>query len=284
MVLARFWHLLLAMVLAPGAAFAAETSAPVSNFDLSPKDPPAVTRLARAVIAVEGDITPEVTAKFASMLDENVRTLAIYSGGGDPQSARTIGRLVHRRGLDVVAVGLCGAVCARYVFLAGAQRIVAPDSAVAFTGTVASVSLLAAGNPDPAVREIYASEVAAEKAYYQELGLPERLLYDPQDLMQTRCYQPMRDAGGHITDIGHAEKYRLIVFPKSYFDAIGVAVAGYWPTDVEDIKRMTARLFRPNTPFGWLLHVNVRPLDQVQESLREAATCPAESGPASAPP
>jgi hypothetical protein len=154
---------------------------------------------------------------------------------------------------------------------------------VAFTDTVSSVSLIAAGNVDPAVHEIYASEAAAEKAYYRELGLPERLLYDPQELMQTRCYQVMRDASGHVTDIGHAERYRLIIFPKSYFDAIGMAVSGYWPTDVEDIKRTTARLLRPNTPLGWLLHVYVRPLDLVQASLRETATCPAKADPASSP-
>ena len=270
---------LLVFILAASAVVAdvraAERSASTANITLSPKNPPAVTRMTRDMITIEGAVTPEVAAKFAALQDQDVRTLAIYSSGGDPPSARAVGRVVHQRHLDVTVIGVCAGTCAKYIFPAGAQRVVAPGSVVAFSDSAASLSLLGSEEADPAVHTIYAAEVAADRSYYQELGLPERLLYDPQAMMETQCYAVLRDRAGRVTDIGHSDKYRLVVFPKSYFDDIGLAVAGDWPGDPDTLQRVALQQFRPNTPLKLLIHLNVRPLAEVQAGLRQTKPCPA---------
>lgn len=258
-------------------ARAAERSATTTNLTLSPKNPPVVARATRAIITIEGEVTPEVAAKFAALQDQDVHILAIYSSGGDPQSARTVGRVVHQRHLDVTVIGVCTGVCAKYIFPAGAQRVLAPGSMVAFSDSAASLSLLAANDGDPAVRTIYAAEEAAERSYYLELGLPERLLYDPQSVMETQCYTLLRDKAGRVTDIGHWDKYRLVTFPQSYFNEIGLTVAGDWPSDPDALRRIAAQQFRPNTSLMLLTRVTVRPLGQVQAELRQIKPCPASA-------
>jgi hypothetical protein len=268
---------MLTMSVVGAGARAAERSAPTTNLTLSLKDPPAVTRVTRDIITIEGSVTPEVAAKFAALQGQDVRILTIYSGGGDPPSARAVGRVVHQRHLDVTVTGVCAGACAKYIFLAGAQRVLAPGSVVAFSDSAASLSLLAANDPEPAVRAIYAGEAAADRSYYQELGLPERLLYDPQTAMETQCYAVLRDEAGRVIDIGHMDKYKFAVFPKDYFDEIGLAVTGDWPGDPGTMLRVAARQFRPNTPLKLLIHVNVRSLAEVQAGLRQTKPCPASA-------
>jgi hypothetical protein len=241
---------------------------------LGPKTPAEVNRVTAQSIAIEGKITPAVVTKFSTMVNSDTTTLYIYSSGGDPESSRALGRLIHNQHITVTVVGSCAAACAKYVFVAGTHRVISPGSLVGFSETAASIDLITSSSPDRGIHRAYEPEIVADQSYYRELGLPERLLYDPHEMMHPQCYVVLRKVQSP-TDVLIVNQYGLVVLPKSYFDDIGVEVAGAWPSSPEEFIQ-AGKLVKPGASVGLLWKTNVRPLEDVKATLEKVASCSAE--------
>ena len=126
-----FLTTLAAAVLAAGDAAAAPPSTPGSGW----------SRLDAQTLAFQGRITEESRKAFGQLIDDETTTVVLTSRGGDVEAALDIANAIHDRGLDVVVRGHCVSSCANYLFLAGRNRMIEPDSFLGFHGTLTSLDL-----------------------------------------------------------------------------------------------------------------------------------------------
>lgn len=80
-------------------------------------------------IALQGAITPQMARDFLLLLNSGrTKAVMVRSGGGDDQSAMTIGWAIHSRGLPLIVQGACMSACAHFIFVAASRRFVQPSS------------------------------------------------------------------------------------------------------------------------------------------------------------
>ena len=252
-----------------------EPKAAQTSVNRVPKDPPALTRLNSYSIALEGSITPEIATKFATMVDAGTHALLIYSSGGDAASSLAIGRVVHSHHMDVQVVGVCAAACAKYGFLAGAHRSLTAGSLLLFSDSASSIDLIASSYPGVAVHRAYLPDIVADQNFYEEIGIPERALYDPSEMMHPLCYAALRPILQQA-DLVVVSQYSAVVIPKNYFDEIGVRVEGSWPSTPDDLAQRASHLIKAGKLVGLIWEANVRPLEAVQQDLRKVTACTTE--------
>lgn len=211
--------------------------------------PNGVTR-AGPVISLGGAIDEAMARAFERAIDDRVETVVVYSGGGEARSSMEIGREIHRRGLDVVVSGLCAADCARFIFVAGRSRRLEGDSLVLFNQSASALLAVADSNPSPAASELiedFQAAAAAERAYYAELGIPEKLLVQPLVEMRPRCFTYVTGSSGLIGDISVRTQYLAWGPTAKFMENIGLPADG-WPSTSREIRAAYRSVFRPGTP------------------------------------
>ena len=102
-----------------------------------------------------------------------VRSLRIWSGGGEVGGAIDTALWLHRNGIDVIVDGPCLSSCANYIFPAGREKYIVGEGYVAWHGNLQHrLYQDARGLPKlEGNRALFESVAAKERAFYAETGL-----------------------------------------------------------------------------------------------------------------
>lgn len=90
----------------------------------------------KGTIRFEGYIEEGDIARFNEIVNENINTLIVRSGGGDVLAAIPIAEKIQRGEIDIVVDGLCVSSCADYFFIAAERKKVSLNSLVLFHGGI----------------------------------------------------------------------------------------------------------------------------------------------------
>ena len=221
-------------------------------------DPPAAPASSSGVsrigdlIALQGAITAGMARDFLSLLGSGrTKAVMIRSGGGDDQSAMTIGWAIHSRNLPLIVQGACMSACAHFIFVAASRRVVRPNSLVIFHNDHASIAAIADDNRSPDTVSYVMSVdglAAKEKEYYRKMRLPVALLLEPQIEIRTQCFVYVRLPGGEVVDIGFKAPYVGWIPSRRLLEDAGIPVIGFWPASLSELESAFAAVFQPNAP------------------------------------
>ena len=100
----------------------------------------------------EGELEEKTVSEFlekvAQITPGDLDRIVINSVGGETRSARTLGRWVHRMGLDVEVEKMCFSSCANYIFPAGNAKTIRANAFVGWHGSETQFDVLALSDPD----------------------------------------------------------------------------------------------------------------------------------------
>ena len=196
--------------------------------------------LPSGAVRISGDITRRMATALAPLLATGqVRELIVNSFGGDETSALQIAQQIRQRHIDIVVDGVCAGACASYIFVAGINRTLQPDSAVIFSDTSSSLIDLGAQDLKPGLSG-YRDNDRQARQLYQLAGVDPTLLLQPQIEMATSCYGAPSLPG---TPISYSSRFSGWVPTLDYLNAIGVRIGGHWPTTPDDFQRMWRKNF-----------------------------------------
>lgn len=173
-----------------------------------------------------------------------MRTLLLNSVGGEVSAALEMAEAIERRGVRVVADGLCASSCANYLFAAGAERIVLPGSA-----------LLWHGGPTPEDARRLESEM---RAHWAAKSLPPDQLDANlrRDLGRHAAQMRRQDALYARRGLDTAILYKLNAF-KDYAPVAGPGETGRGSVIFVDFKALacagfgTRQAWAPADASGW---------------------------------
>jgi hypothetical protein len=132
------------------------------------------TRIDSQTIAFTGRIQAGVDREFFRIITPETKKIIVKSGGGDILTALAIGTYIFEHQLSIEVDELCGSSCANYWFTAASTKIVRQGALVGFHGDYGS-SVPYWKNPSPQELEQAKVIIAAEKVFYQKIGLDERI-------------------------------------------------------------------------------------------------------------
>jgi len=90
----------------------------------------------KGTIRFEGTIEEGDIARFNEIINEDINTLIVRSGGGDVLAAIPIAEKIQMKQMDIVVDGLCVSSCADYFFIAAKRKKVSPNSLVLLHGGI----------------------------------------------------------------------------------------------------------------------------------------------------
>lgn len=90
----------------------------------------------KGTMRFEGYIEEDDIARFNEIVNENINTLIVRSGGGDVLAAIPIAEKIQRKKMDIVVDGLCVSSCADYFFIAAKRKKVSLNSLVLLHGGI----------------------------------------------------------------------------------------------------------------------------------------------------
>lgn len=226
---------------------------PVQPHDPTSAPPSAsgVSRIGDA-IALRGAITPQMARDFLFALRSGrTKTVIVRSGGGDDQSAMTIGWAIHSRRLPLIVQNACMSACAHFIFVAASQRLVRPNSLVMFHNDHASIAAMADDNKSSSTMSYIVSVdklATEEKEYYHKLGVPIALLLEPQIEIRTQCFVYAHSPSGEVSDVDFKAPYIGWIPRQDLLTNSGILVKGFWPTSLPELERAFSVVFKPNAP------------------------------------
>ena len=144
-----------------------------------------VVRLTGDAIEYRGMLSDVSVAKVSALLMNNsgVRWLQIDSDGGDVELGMALGELVRDYRLNVRVVGDgCHSSCANYVFPAGDIKLIGAGALVSWHGSAIQRDLGTKASVDPELESLIDDLRARQHAYFEGLGLDERITIVGQDL------------------------------------------------------------------------------------------------------
>lgn len=156
------------------------------------------------------DISVESVNEFIKIhANAPLRTLVIFSNGGDIGAGITLGEWVWDKKLDVIVRTICASSCANYVFPAGRNKTIENDSMVVWHGSMEQkrlrreldlyeeskrVMLSGPENATNAQRELYENKKthyeltialrARQAAFYSKIGVDERITRLAEDKVE----------------------------------------------------------------------------------------------------
>jgi hypothetical protein len=212
---------------------------------------------------VAGQIDAATLKQFSQSLNPQIRTVVVHSGGGDSLAATAMGREIYRRNLRVVVDGACLSACAHFVFLPAKKRVVKDDSLVMFHNTSSSILRMIKGDVDPTASDFLLPRVRAEQDLFEEAGVNETLLLQPQLMIRTHCYAYFRDSEGTVVDVKVKADYQAWVPRIELLKELNIDVEGFWPASQEDFARGFNRVFAKNAPLR-ALWGGTKPMSQAE--------------------
>jgi hypothetical protein len=140
--------------------------------------------------------------------EQKPTVLHVRSRGGDTDAGLELGKWVHQQGVTVKVLELCFSSCANYVFTAARNKIVSNFAVVGYHGGLSSADFspdkdqeamfaaLPAEQRDAArkqfieqIKAAIAPKIQAEKAFFEEIGVQQRVT----TLGQTPYYEQRYD-------------------------------------------------------------------------------------------
>lgn len=119
-----------------------------------------------------GYLSAEANAQAAALHDPAVKRLVIRSRGGDIDLGMELGRWVFDQGLDVEVDGYCLSSCANYVFPAGHNKILAPDSQLGWHGGATQAEMRFATAAEEQAYQAYIGPARAREAdFFRHIGV-----------------------------------------------------------------------------------------------------------------
>jgi len=206
-----------------------------------------------AIVLLEGEIDDRMAARLVSETTSGTRLVRIRSGGGKTSAALDMAEFILEKRLAVEALDFCMSACAAYVWMASADRRIAPDTLLAFHGGEASHLDLYREyrGYTPRLRPPRSLIVAAEReeSLYRRLGIDPALLFAASYLRDLRCALIVeRASDGHLALLpawNAAGAFPTMSFLASY----GVTVTqGSLPETQVDLDRVLAKLGSPELP------------------------------------
>ena len=100
--------------------------------------PPATFSIEGSTVVIVGPLDIGFYERFLSAVrdrEDEITTLRINSGGGITDEGIKLGAWIAERNIDVVVDQLCFSSCANYIFTAGRNKIIMPDSIVGWHGS-----------------------------------------------------------------------------------------------------------------------------------------------------
>ncbi len=211
-----------------------------------PDLPYVVARLPDGTLKLSGHIDDAMARRFHELAaGKNARRVVVTSYGGDSLSAISIGEDIQRSGLSVVVEGACMSACADFVFLPARQRIVRPNSLVAFHHTSSSLLRMVPPSQLGALSPKLREEAQRGEALFKLGRIPPKFYLEPQLMLGTQCYALINVSSPNYFDIAYMSTYDAWVPDKSYFTNAGLAVEGYWPVTAADFAQAWNSVF-PN--------------------------------------
>lgn len=143
------------------------------------------------VLFYDGKIIPGSAEKVAAQLKmRRVEKISLNSIGGDVAEALALGREIARHKLDVEVRNVCASACANYLFPAGKNKFIGQNSYLLWHGNLHSPVReigIDAADSDPGMtaeklvqQPEFQQLKAAESAFYQAIGVSEKIGYCPQ--------------------------------------------------------------------------------------------------------
>lgn len=127
-------------------------------------------------VCLTGQITKEIARQFTALMVSPGTWVVVNSGGGDAEAALDIADWMIRSKARLIVDNLCFSACANYLFLAAVEKVVLPQSIVAWHGGPPHV-------PPPNVlpeRHAHVRMLAARSdKLLEDLGVSTDLIYFP---------------------------------------------------------------------------------------------------------
>lgn len=197
------------------------------------------------VLYVRGEITEETAREFEKKFSGDISAIQITSGGGETTAALNIAEKIERAGIPVTADLICFSACASYVWMAGSERVVMPDTIVALHhGASPFLTLyeqLSAQFSAPKASKELIANAQKEEELYTKLGVEMSLLHLGNYVRGLRCVRlgtrqdgstsllPEFDAAGYIPT-------------RAVFASYGVEVEGPLPNAAPDLSGAIDRM------------------------------------------
>jgi hypothetical protein len=156
--------------------------------------------------------------------------IVITSPGGQLDAGLDLADFIATRKTAVEAVGLCGSVCAQYIFVASPQRSVATGTVLIFHNTATAMKAIVSNDPDESVRKFFDSRAVRELQLYRVARIDVRLLLIPVIRMDTSCYDVLRTDDGRVVNIRFRAHLDGWSAPKEVLQAVGLQYSGNSPS------------------------------------------------------
>lgn len=228
-------------------------------------------------ITINGHIDAAMAARLHAMLAKGKpHTLHVNSSGGDDLPALALAADIRHAHAGLVVEGLCAGPCANDLFIAAAERTVAPGGLVIFAASAASRLAMV---PTGRVKEVISGYVEAtqkEKQLFAQAHADPALLFEPQLALQTSCYSlTSRNPAGQAY-INYQAQFVGWIPARAFLTRAGVKVSGFWPASEAQFQIALKNAF-PGGARGAIAFAGTdRPLPQAGLLARLSATreCP----------
>ncbi|WP_343564677.1 hypothetical protein [Kiloniella sp. b19] len=194
----------------------------------------------------EGELETETVNSFLERVAElnpgDLERIVIRSGGGETRSARTLGRWVHRMGLDVEVEKLCFSSCANYIFPAGNAKIIRADAFVGWHGSETQFDVIALSDPDRSGADLERQELSEVLQESTELlrrnGLSKadfpRLLEEGLETSRNS----RQDEAAFFDELGIDKEFTLHGMRPLYLHELKSSGKKGWTFSLADMKRL----------------------------------------------
>ncbi len=207
----------------------------------------------QGVVVLDGEINDRMRDRLVSQTTAATRLVLIRSGGGQVSAALDMADFILEKKLSVQAFDFCMSACAAYVWMAGADRRIAPDTLLAFHGGQAShlylYTQLRASKPRLRPPASLITTADREDALYRRLGIDREILFASSYLRDLRCGLIVERANDGFQSLLPVWSTAGTLPTMSFLSSYGVLVAqGSLPETQADLDRAAVKLGNSDLP------------------------------------
>ena len=195
-------------------------------------------------LTVSGHIDAAMAAKLhAALTDGKAHTLHVNSSGGDDLPALSLAKDIRNAHATLVVEGLCAGPCANDLFVAAAQRSVAPGGLVIFAASATSRLAMVPQTRRKEVAPSYGEAAEQEQRLIAEAHADPALLLEPQLALQTQCYSLTSHNPAGQAYINYQAQFVGWIPSRAYLARTGVKAGGFWPASQEQFEAALKNAF-----------------------------------------
>jgi hypothetical protein len=209
----------------------------------------------RHVILFCSQIDTESTLRLLELLSERPELdVAFSSRGGSAKDALVVGKALASRKKRVFIFDKCISACANYILAPLSRVFVLDDTFVAFHQTPTSMLEVYAsnfGDVDDEAISMTRKLSQAERQFYKQQGVDEKLLTIPLRKLEITCLRAPHRQNGQVTALPAKSKWLLWVPSRRELEEFrNQPLDGWWPSSrAEALKAMPGDLFPADSLF-----------------------------------